>query len=48
MLLIILVVLILLFFVGGAGWSDYRGPGWGLAGLLVVILLVLYLTGNLK
>jgi hypothetical protein len=52
-LVIVLVVLVLLFGGGGgyygrrAGWS---GPhyGGGLLGLILLILLVLWLTGNLR
>jgi hypothetical protein len=53
MLLVLLIVLVLLFF--GVGWGtrghesygSYSGPGIGLGGLLLIILVVLFLTGNL-
>lgn len=53
MLLLLLVVLVLLFF--GVGWDtrghesygSYSSPGIGLGGLLLVVLVILFLTGNL-
>ena len=50
LLLILLIVLILLAVGGGLGYGDgaYRSPGLGLAGVLLVILLVLWLTGALR
>lgn len=49
MLLIILVVLVVLALAGG-GWghSRYGAAGWSPAGLLILVLLVLYFTGNLR
>jgi len=48
-LLIIIVVLILIFGVGGTtyGNGQYRSAGFGLGGVLVVLLILLLLTGNL-
>jgi len=48
MLMIILVVLLVLA-LGGGGWgySRYGAVGWSPAGLLVLLLVVLWLTGNL-
>jgi hypothetical protein len=48
MLLIFLVVLLVLA-VGGGGWGHarYGYVGWSPAGLLVLVLVVLLLTGNL-
>jgi hypothetical protein len=53
MIIVLLVVLILLF-GGGGGYYYGRGAGWrgpqyggGLLGLVVLILLVLWFTGNL-
>jgi Protein of unknown function (DUF3309) len=48
MLFIILVVLLVLA-LGGGGWghSRYGYVGWSPAGLIVVILLVLFFTGRL-
>jgi hypothetical protein len=48
MLLIILAVLLVLALAGG-GWghSRYGAAGWSPAGLLVLVLLVLFFTGNL-
>ena len=52
MTLLIIIVVLLLLFGGGLGFSGWGGPaarngGFGLVGLLVVVLIVLALTGNL-
>lgn len=49
MLLILLIVLLVLA-LGGGGWgySRYGLAGWSPAGLIVVLLLVLWFTGNLR
>jgi hypothetical protein len=48
MLMIILVVLFVLA-LGGAGWghSRYGYAGWSPAGLLLLLFVVLWFTGNL-
>jgi hypothetical protein len=48
MLMIILIVFLLLALAGG-GWghSRYGYAGWSPAGLLVLVLVVLWFTGNL-
>lgn len=48
MLAIILVVFLALA-IGGGGWghSRYGAAGWSPAGLILVVLAVLWLTGNL-
>jgi hypothetical protein len=48
MLLTIIIVLLLLSLLGG-GWghSRYGYAGWSPAGLLLVMLVVLWFTGNL-
>jgi hypothetical protein len=48
MLMIILLILVVAALAGG-GWghSRYGYAGWSPAGILIVILLVLYFTGNL-
>lgn len=50
MITILLIVLIVLALFGGLGYGDgaYRGPGIGLAGILLIVLLVLLLTGALS
>jgi hypothetical protein len=54
LLLIVLVVLAVLFLGGGfAGrghptYGSYSNGGIGLGGLLLIVLVVLLLTGNLK
>lgn len=52
MLVLLIVVLVLLF--GGGGLYYGRGAGWGtphygggLLGLVVILLVILWLTGNL-
>jgi hypothetical protein len=48
MLLIIFVVLLFLALAGG-GWghSRYGYVGWSPAGLIILVLVVMWLTGNL-
>ena len=50
MLLILLIVLIVLALFGGLGYGGgaYRTPGLSLAGLLLIVLLVLFLAGALN
>jgi hypothetical protein len=53
LLLIILIVLALLFLGGGfstrghSSYGSYSTPGIGLGGLLLIIVVVLFLTGDL-
>jgi hypothetical protein len=48
MLMIILIVLLVLA-LGGGGWahSRYGYAGWSPAGLILLVVVVLWLTGNL-
>ena len=53
-MLIILIVVLVLLFGGGGGYYYGRGAGWGgphygggLLGLVLMILLILWLTGNI-
>lgn len=48
-MLLILIVLILLFGFGGHFYNDgaYRGPGIGLGGLLLIVLIVLLVMGRI-
>jgi hypothetical protein len=48
MLMLILIVLLVLA-LGGGGWgySRYGYAGWSPAGLIIVLFLVLWATGNL-
>ncbi len=49
MLMIILIVLVVLALGGGGlGHSRYGLAGWSPAGLLILVLAVLWLTGNLR
>jgi hypothetical protein len=47
-MLIILIVLLVLA-LGGGGWghSRYGFAGWSPAGLIVLVLVVLWMTGRL-
>ena len=52
-MLIILIVAFVLLFGGGGGYYYGRGAGWraphygsGLLGLVLVVLLILWLSGN--
>ena len=50
LLLIILAVLMLgggIFTRGHAQYGSYSGPGVGLGGILLLVLIVLLVTGNL-
>jgi hypothetical protein len=46
---LLLVILILIAFGGGGflGNGAYRGPGFGLGGVLVIVLIVLLVTGHI-
>jgi hypothetical protein len=46
MLTILFILLILALIGGGLGHSRYGYAGWSPAGILVVILLVMFFTGN--
>jgi hypothetical protein len=49
MLLMLLIVFLVLALAGG-GWghSRYGYAGWSPAGLIVLLLVVLWVTGNLR
>ena len=48
MLMIILIVLLVAALAGGGfGHSRFGYAGWSPAGIIIVVLLALYLTGNL-
>lgn len=46
---ILLIILILAAFGGGGflGGGAYRGPGFGLGGVLLIVLVVLLATGRI-
>ena len=46
---ILLIILIILAFGGGGflGGGAYRGPGFGLGGILLIVLIVLLVTGRI-
>lgn len=43
---ILIILLVLSLFGGGLGHSRYGYAGWGPAGILVVVLLVMFLSGH--
>ena len=53
--MLILIIVLVLLFGGGGGFYYGRGAGWGtphygggFLGLVLIILLILWLTGNLS
>jgi hypothetical protein len=46
MLTILFILLVLALVGGGLGHSRFGYAGWSPAGILVVILLVMFFTGN--
>lgn len=46
MLTILFILLIVALLGGGFGHSRFGYAGWSPAGLLIVVLLVLFFTGN--
>lgn len=50
MLVMILIVLLLLAAIGGGGWgySRYGWVGMSPAGLIILVLAILFLTGQLS
>ena len=46
-LTIVLVLLVLALVGGGFGHSRYGYAGWSPAGVILVVLVVLFFTGNL-
>ena len=47
MLTILVVLLLIALIGGGVGQSRFGYAGWSPAGLIVLVLLVMWLTGNL-
>ena len=49
-MLMILLIVLLLFALGGGAWghSRYGYAGWSPLGLLLLVLVVLWFTGNLR
>ena len=47
MMLLLIVLLVLAVAGGGWGHSRYGYAGWSPAGIIVVVLLVLWFTGRL-
>lgn len=48
-MLTLLLIVLLLVLLGGGGWgySRYGAASWSPAGLLVVVLVLMWATGNL-
>lgn len=46
MLTILFILLVLALVGGGIGHSRYGYAGWSPAGIIIVVLLVMFLTGN--
>lgn len=48
-MIILIIVLILLFGLGGNFYNDgaYRTGGFGLGGILLIVLIILLVTGRL-
>ncbi len=46
MLTILFVLLVLALVGGGVGHSRFGYAGWSPAGIVILVLLVLYFTGN--
>ena len=47
MLTLLIILLVLALIGGGVGHSRFGYAGWSPAGLLLVVLVILLLTGNL-
>ena len=47
MLTLLIILLVLALIGGGVGSSRFGYAGWSPAGLLLVVLVILLLTGNL-
>ena len=47
LMIILIVILVLAIGGGGLGFSRYGAAGLGPAGLILLVLAVLYFTGNL-
>jgi hypothetical protein len=49
-MLMIVLLLFLVLALGGGGWwhSRYGYAGWSPAGLILLVLVVLWFTGNLR
>lgn len=47
--LAILLIVVLVLALGGGGWghSRYGAAGWSPAGIVLVLIVLLYFTGNL-
>ena len=48
LLTILLVVLVISLVGGGIGYSKFGLAGWSPAGIILLVLVVLLLTGNLR
>lgn len=46
-MIVLLVLLVLALGGGGLGYSHFGYVGWSPAGLILLVLLIMWLTGNL-
>jgi len=49
-MLFVIIVVLLALAIGGGGWaqSRYGYAGWSPAGIILVVALVLFFTGNIS
>jgi hypothetical protein len=47
-MIVILLIVLLILALGGGGYSHYGYVGLSPAGIILLILVVLFLTGNLR
>lgn len=49
-MLTILLIVLLILAIGGGSWghSRYGAAGWSPAGVILLVLLLLWFTGNLR
>jgi len=49
-MLLILLIVVFVLALGGGGWghSRYGYAGWSPAGVILLIIVALYFTGNLR
>jgi hypothetical protein len=52
MSLLLILLIVLLIVGGGGGWYGYNrwgyGPGFGIFGLVLIIILIVYLLGGVR
>jgi hypothetical protein len=48
LMILLLILLVLALFGGPAGYSRYGYASWSPLGIVIVLLILLYFTGNLS